>query len=610
MFGKSSLTSIMVLSTALLFGACTVPDGGIVLYPPIGELDEHRASLTHEADLAVMAQDGTRLSAHAFYTPPEGLKDLEPRPVILAFTPYSIPALLPRARFFAANGYVFVAVSARGRGDSEGEFAPFSERDGQDAADAIAWASEQQWSNGQVGMWGGSYLGYSQWAALGHKPPALKTIVPAAAVYPGIDYPAWDEVNLTYQFQWLAALQGRLDWFETAFDDAAWAEATHAQRRDGSSFADLAKRSGARREIAEQWLTTEISEWQKSVPSDAALSETDIPVLSITGQFDSDQRGALAYHRRLEAAHGGAFEHGYVLIGPWDHGGTRTPRKIQAGQIVDDGSVIDMNALHLAWYDWILKDGPKPVLLPDHFNYFVLDTGEWKSAESITAVDDGITLHLGTNEYGAQTLADAPIEADFRYTLDTRTAGLVNPIGFEQLPGDVRDLDVLNTDGLVFDAAPLEQPMDLVGLPRFSAWVSTSRPDGDVFASLLVIDAEGHRTRVGFDVVRLRHETENNRDANDRLVADPQIGSERYIHVHFDKLGFVARRLDVGDRLQLALHSNPPKFIEMNFGGGGVVAHETIADGGEQIITIRQNPDMPATLFLPLKLLPIIDPQP
>ncbi len=200
------------LLVALIVACSLAFSAAAVAVEPIGP---NAAKLIHDADMAVMAGDGTRLSAHVFRPESD-----TPLPVILSFTPYAVQELLPRARYFAAHGYVFVAVSARGRGDSEGAFEPFSARDGNDAADAIAWAAAQPWSNGRVGMWGGSYLGYSQWAASGHRPPALRTIVPAAAVFPGVDYPGWGRVNLTYQFQWLQALQGRSDWFDTAFDAA------------------------------------------------------------------------------------------------------------------------------------------------------------------------------------------------------------------------------------------------------------------------------------------------------------------------------------------------------------------------------------------------------
>jgi putative CocE/NonD family hydrolase len=547
-------------------------------------------TMIHETDLAVNARDGTRLSAHVFR--PEGDA---PLPVILSFTPYAVQELLPRARFFAGNGYVFVAVSARGRGDSDGTFDPFSTRDGEDTGDAIAWAAEQPWSNCRVGMWGGSYLGYAQWAAAGQRPSALKTIVPAAAVFPGVDYPGWGPVNLTYQFQWLQALQGRSDWFDTAFDDAGWAEATRIQRRDGKAFADLAARSGKHAPIARKWLAAEPADWRKAVPSDAALADLDIPVLTITGQFDGDQRGALAHHARWLAAQGGAAERSFVLIGPWDHGGTRTPYETMAGQAVDPQSVIDMNALHLAWYDWTLKDGPRPDLLADRLTYFVLGTGEWRSAPSLAALDHDVTLHLVPGEGQHGKLGAEARAADYRYRLDTRTAGLANPIGFELLPGDVSDVAALGEDGLVFGAEPLDQPMELIGMPRFSAWFASQRPDGDIFASLIALAPDGRATRIGFDVVRLR---QRNGPDSEALMQPGQ-----FAEVRFEQFGFVARQLAAGTQLQLVLHSNPSAIFEINYAGGGAVAQETAANGGAQVISIRQRPAQPAMLILPLRQL-------
>jgi putative CocE/NonD family hydrolase len=539
------------------------------------------AAFVHEADRAVIARDGTRLSAHVFRTDHPA-----PKPVILTFTPYSVQELLPRARFFAENGYVFVAVSARGRGDSAGVFAPFSAHDGPDAADAIAWAAAQPWSNGKVGMWGGSYLGYSQWAALGQRPPALKTIVPAAAVFPGVDYPAWRQVNLTYQFQWLAALQGRSDWFDTAFDDEAWAAAVKAQRTEGGTFADLADRSGTRADLARRWLATTPTDWQQSVGDTGALNGLDIPVLSITGQFDADQRGAIAYVRRWLTANPGAAAATHTVIGPWDHGGTRTPAAVMAGETVDPQSVIDMNALHLAWYDWTLRDGPKPAFLTDGLVYFTLGSGTWKSAPSLDAFDAGVTLHPAAGSTGAGRLVPKAGPGVFRYSLDTRKLATANQIGFEATPGDTRDVAVLGPDGLVFETDALAEDMVLAGFPRLSAWLSTSRSGGDVFVSLLLVAPDGKSTRIGFDVARL-----------ERPAGTAPLPRD----VAFDALGFVARRVPARSRIRIVLHSNPPAFLEANPGNGGDVAQDRLANGGPQTISLHHAAGRPTTLFLPLR---------
>src|SRR5690606_9245679 len=68
------------------------------------------------------------------------------------------------------------------------EIVPY-EHDGEDAYDVVEWIAAQRWSDGQVGMYGGSYAGFAQWAAARLKPPHLKTIVPQVAAAPGIAEP-------------------------------------------------------------------------------------------------------------------------------------------------------------------------------------------------------------------------------------------------------------------------------------------------------------------------------------------------------------------------------------------------------------------------------------
>src|SRR5687768_9240515 len=78
-----------------------------------------------------------------------------PSPALVALTPYGSQRLHATAAYFAVRGYAFLALDLQGRGDSAGEFDPATA--GEDGARAVAWTSEQEWCNGRVGMWGGSY---------------------------------------------------------------------------------------------------------------------------------------------------------------------------------------------------------------------------------------------------------------------------------------------------------------------------------------------------------------------------------------------------------------------------------------------------------------------
>ncbi|MFA7892200.1 CocE/NonD family hydrolase [Pseudomonas putida] len=79
---------------------------------------------------------------------------------------------------FLSNGYAYVIADMRGTGASFGHKTDFTPQLGKDGAEIINWIARQDWSNGNVGMFGGSYLGYSQLVTAGHKPKALKAISP------------------------------------------------------------------------------------------------------------------------------------------------------------------------------------------------------------------------------------------------------------------------------------------------------------------------------------------------------------------------------------------------------------------------------------------------
>ena len=104
-------------------------------------------------------------------------------PVIVSRTPYSterFPTSYAAAVYFSRRGYAYVFRDVRGRHESEGKWDP-SRNDIEDGYDTIEWAAEQPWSNGKVGMEGGSYLGHVQWRAAQATPPHLVTIFPRVA---------------------------------------------------------------------------------------------------------------------------------------------------------------------------------------------------------------------------------------------------------------------------------------------------------------------------------------------------------------------------------------------------------------------------------------------
>jgi hypothetical protein len=102
-------------------------------------------------------------------------------PAILVRLPYDkcgrytfMPQLAP---CFTERGYTFVVQDVRGKFRSEGETMPFVREIG-DGYDTLEWIVRQPWSDGMVGMYGDSYYGFTQWAAVASGHPSLKAIVP------------------------------------------------------------------------------------------------------------------------------------------------------------------------------------------------------------------------------------------------------------------------------------------------------------------------------------------------------------------------------------------------------------------------------------------------
>lgn len=143
------------------------------------------------------------------------------------------------ARYAARWGYASVIAYTRGVKTDAVDIVPY-ESAALDAYDVIDWISRQPWSDGQVGMYGGSYAGFTQWAVarLGH--PALKTIVPQVSVSPGIGEPVENNVfvtQLAYNWPLTNVDYGQLP--NTFFSALTIISAGRSGRRSSSGVTEL-----------------------------------------------------------------------------------------------------------------------------------------------------------------------------------------------------------------------------------------------------------------------------------------------------------------------------------------------------------------------------------
>ena len=190
-----------------------------------------RAAETRRYDIEeharVPLRDGNALTA--VVVRPRRL--LGPQPAVLEFTLYANEQNRASAMEAASQGFVGIVATTRGKRGSAGAVVPW-EHDATDAYDLIDWISRQSWSNGSVGMLGGRYAGFTQWAAAKRLHPALKTIVPSAAVAPGVDFPRENGVVLNFQSRWAPWVTN-----DSLLDDASYHDEARWNALDSTWFA-------------------------------------------------------------------------------------------------------------------------------------------------------------------------------------------------------------------------------------------------------------------------------------------------------------------------------------------------------------------------------------
>ncbi len=535
-------------------------------------------------------------------------------PVIFTLTPYISDSYHARAAYFASHGYTFALVDVRGRGNSDGEFEPFAQepRDGHDVAE---WLAQQPFCDGKVAMWGGSYAGFDQWATAKELPPHLATIVPAAAAHPPLDYPSYQNVGETYDMQWYTFTSGRAGQSNLFSDSKFWRTKFLDAYKKHIAFKTLDSFVGNPSVNFQRILKhpTADAYYDAMVPSVEQYKKITLPILTITGQYDGDELGAMTFYRNhiANASPEVRAKH-FLIIGPWDHAGTRTPTDESAGVKFGPGAIVDLNDLHRQWYDWTMKSGKKPEFLKDQVAYYVLAAGnsgangEWKYADDYAALiakpktfylDSKTSDANGVFRSGELTEAQ-PKEGTDQYVYDPLdTSRGENVEGVE--PNDkTAGLDQrfalsIGKDGLVYHTELLKTETPIIGCPKVALWLSIDTPDTDIEVDLYEIQPDGTSIALWSDVRRLRY--------RDSLREAKPVKPGEIVKCDFDPGLFVARRLMKGSRLRLVVASPNSIFWQKNYNSGGVVADETAKDAKTCHVKVFHDAAHASAIDLPLR---------
>ena len=510
-------------------------------------------------------------------------------------------------------GYVIVAQDTRGRFASEGEFEPFV-HEVEDGADAITWAASQPWSSGQVGMFGVSYQGLTQWQAAREQPAALRAIAPSQS-------PGWH----VYPYQGGAFLLGvALGWAT----DVAMEE---VQRRVGQGRAtraeleEMIQASGdlpalfrrlplvdvpllqGRAPYYFDWLAhPTLDEYWRTLIQEEFYEQVTVPALTIAGWYDHFQREDLEHYQSMRQRGGSALARSlqHLVIGPWSHGNFLRGFKERTYGAASFARDL-LTDLHLRWFDHWLKGIENGVEQEKPVRIFVMGTNAWREEEDWPLPDTQYRpyyLHSGGHANtatgdGVLSTTQADVEPEDVYRYNPRDSvptmgGAVNSLGMldDVGPLDQRQIET-REDVLCYTTLPLEQPVEVTGPIELVLHVSSSARDTDFTGKLVDVHPDGRAEILTDGILRARYR----QSLSSSVLMEPGQVYELRIDLEATSNVFLT-----GHRIRLEVSSsNFPRF-DRNSNTGGTIASEQEKDFVQAINCVYHSQVNPSHLVLPV----------
>ena len=477
------------------------------------------------------------------------------------------------AMLAASKGYHGVITNTRGKRASKGPIRPL-EHEHIDVYEAIDWISKQPWSNEKVGMFGGSYAGFTQWASMKHKVhPALKTIVPMVSIAPGIEYPMENNVlhNFSYSWYYYVTNNKLLD-FEAAWDYDRWNNLKNTWYQSGVAFNKLDSLDGQTNKLWNSYMAHPSYDdyWKNMMPYKEEFTKIDIPILTITGYYDDSQRGAMWYfdehNKYVENANH------YLFIGPYDHWTAQNkPEGSLRNYKLDNSALINIEEdLLYEWFDHILKGEKKPEVLKDKVNFQVMDTDSWMHKPNLSAMtNDTLSFHLSADKTGNfYELKKNRNESKIGMSVDFKDRTTMTNMEYYPWPLERENINL--EDGLIFKSDELQQDVIMNGSFFADLEISINKKDVDFSVIAYQLTPEGKYFHLSYYIGRASY-------AKDREVRNPLTPNEK-TQISFSNSRIISKKIEKGSRIVFVLNVNKNFNAQINYGTGRDVNTETIKD--------------------------------
>ena len=550
-------------------------------------------NLKIETNLPVAMRDGVNLYADLYRPDGEG-----PYPTILQRTPYDKTNSLSNTMLdpirAAKSGFAVVIQDTRGRYTSEGEFYAFRD-DIDDGYDTVEWAAAQTWSNGKVGMYGASYVGATQWLAATSRPPHLVTIVPtvtASNYHDGWTYQG-GAFELGFNMSW-TLLQLTL----ANFKSVSAVQNVPGERRselihdvdnmaEGFNYLPMKDYPGLDSGLAKyyyDWLGhPDFDEYWKKLCIEEHHSEIDVPALHFGGWYDIFLGGTIRNYLGMKksGANETARNRQRLIIGPWAHGarGTTMAGRHYFGIMADAGA-IDVDGIHLRWFDHWLNDANNGSVDEAPVRIFVMGDDVWRDEQEwplYRAVETKYYLHSNgkaNSKHGDGSLSTTNPQSEvpdvylYNPANPVPTAGgalCCNPYFAANGAYDQNEVEE-RQDVLVYSTPPLAKDLEVTGPVTVTLWASTSATDTDFTAKLVDVCEDGCARNLTDGIIRARY-----RDS----MANPTLLEPGQVYRYEIDLWATSNVFKAGHQIRLEVSSsNFPRF-DRNTNTGNIIAEDT-----------------------------------
>ncbi|MBZ5563375.1 MAG: CocE/NonD family hydrolase [Acidobacteriia bacterium] len=463
--------------------------------------------------MAAKMRDGVVLRADIYRPKTQGKF-----PVLLQRTPYDRRNEVDFGLKAAARGYVVIIQDVRGRFASEGEWYPFK-YESQDGYDTVEWAASLPYSNGKVGMFGGSYVGATQMLAAIASPPHLAGICPVVTAsnyhdgwtYQGGAFEQW------FNESWTSGLaQNTLD-RRVGENANALRWTTLLPLTDYPLFVQPETTNLA--PYFRDWLAhPDYDEYWKQWAIEEHFAKVKVPAFHIAAWYDIFLGGSLRNYLGIQA-HGGSEaarnrQRLLVIIG--GHAGSgRKVGDVDFGPAAD----LDLDEVQLRWYDHLLKGADNGVEKEKPVRIFVMGKNQWREEDAwppSRVREARYYLHSAgkaNSLRGDGTLSTtAPeSEATDKYVYDpadpTPTDGgplCCDPWHLPAGPRDQRPVENRD-DVLVYTTPAFDSDFEVTGPVSAELYASSSAVDTDFTAKLVEVWPNGFAQNLAEGIVRARY---------------------------------------------------------------------------------------------------------